>query len=80
MTYPPGVWVDEDGALHFDIEAMVRGAGYEPTPDNLRAMEKTAHDMATQIGATVETVEEHPSCQACRMARQVGRPGCSIHL
>ena len=53
--YPPGVWADDAGALHFDIEAMVRGAGYEPTPDNLRAMEKAAHDMAARIGATVET-------------------------
>lgn len=24
-------------------------------------------------------LEEHPSCQACQMARQVGRPGCSVH-
>jgi hypothetical protein len=54
MTYPPGVWHDNDGALHFDIEAMVRGAGYEPTPENLRAMEKAARDMAVQIGAVVE--------------------------
>jgi len=52
--YPPGVWVDDDGALHLDIEAMVRGAGYELTPDNLGAMEKAAHDMAARIGATVE--------------------------
>jgi hypothetical protein len=22
----------------------------------------------------------HPSCQACGMARQVGRPGCSTHF
>jgi hypothetical protein len=52
--YPPGVWVDDTGALHFDIEAMVRGAGYEPTPANLRAMEKAAQDMAAKIGATIE--------------------------
>jgi hypothetical protein len=24
-------------------------------------------------------VSDHPSCQACTMARQVGRPGCSVH-
>jgi hypothetical protein len=48
------VWVDENGALHFDIVEMVRCAGYEPTPDNLRAMAKTIRDMAGQIGATVE--------------------------
>jgi hypothetical protein len=52
--YPPGVWEDQAGALHFDIEAMVRGAGYEPTPENLRAMERAAHDMAARIGAVVE--------------------------
>ena len=52
--YPPGVWADDAGALHFDIEAMVRGLGYEPTSDNLRAMEKAARDMAAQIGAVVE--------------------------
>lgn len=52
--YPPGVWDDEEGTLHFDIEAMVRGAGYEPTPGNLRAMEKAARDMAAKIGAVVE--------------------------
>jgi hypothetical protein len=55
--YPPGVWVDTAGALHFDIEAMIRGAGYEPTPENLRAMEKAALGIARQIGATV-TVKE----------------------
>jgi hypothetical protein len=55
--YPPGVWVDDAGALHFDIAAMVRGAGYELTPENLRAMEKAAHEMAAKIGATVEDVE-----------------------
>jgi hypothetical protein len=52
--YPLGVWVDDAGRLHFDIEAMVRGAGYEPTVDNLRAMEQAARDMAAQVGATVE--------------------------
>lgn len=54
MTYPPGVWEDDAGRLHFDIEAMVRGAGYQPNPDNLKAMEKAATDMAAKIGATVE--------------------------
>jgi hypothetical protein len=49
--YPPGVY-EEDGALHFDLEAMVRGAGYEPTPDNLLAMEKAALAMAAQIGGS----------------------------
>lgn len=63
MTYPPGVWVDDDGVLHFDLEAMVRGAGYEPTPDNLRAMEQAAHDMAAQIGAVVESVTDNPHYQ-----------------
>jgi hypothetical protein len=52
--YPPGVWVDDAGALHFDIEAMVRGLGYEPTPANCRSMEKAAHEMAERIGAVVE--------------------------
>jgi hypothetical protein len=52
--YPPGVWVDDAGALHLDIKAMVAGAGYEPTPDNLRAMERAAHALAAEIGAVVE--------------------------
>lgn len=52
--YPRGVWVDGDGTLHFDLEEMIRGAGYEPTPDNLRAMERAARDMARQVGAVVE--------------------------
>jgi hypothetical protein len=42
------------GRSTLDIEAMVRGAGYEPTAENLRAMEKAAQAMAAQIGATVE--------------------------
>jgi hypothetical protein len=63
VTYPPGVWTDEDGALHFDIEAMVRGAGYEPTPENMGAMTKAAHDMAARVGANVETVL-HPGAPA----------------
>jgi hypothetical protein len=53
--YPPGVWVDDAGALHFDLEAMVRGAGYEPTPENMAAMEKAAREMAGQVGADVVT-------------------------
>jgi hypothetical protein len=57
-AYPPGVWVDEDGTLHFDLEAMVRGAGYEPTADNLRAVEEAARDMAAQVGAVFEVVRE----------------------
>jgi hypothetical protein len=60
--YPEGVWVSDDGALHFDIEAMVRGAGYEPTPANLRVMEQAARDLAAQVGAEVAVAEEegHP--------------------
>lgn len=56
--YPEGVWEDEGGALHFDIEAMVRGLGFEPNPDNLRAMERAAREMGAKIGATVEVVVE----------------------
>lgn len=67
-AYPPGVWEDDTGALHFDLEAMVRGAGYEPNADNLRAMEKAAHDMAAQIGASIEVVVDAFVCPRCGAA------------
>lgn len=28
----------------------------------------------------IPALPEHPSCQACVMARLVGRPGCNLHL
>jgi hypothetical protein len=56
--YPRGVSVDEHGSLHFDIAEMVRGAGFEPTPDNMAAMEAAARQMAEQVGATVEVYDD----------------------
>lgn len=49
--YPAGVWEDDSGGLHFDIAAMVRGTGHEPTPENMATMEAAAHDLAARIGA-----------------------------
>jgi hypothetical protein len=31
------------------------------------------------VCAACEEEERHRSCQACQMARRVGRPGCTMH-
>jgi hypothetical protein len=35
--------------------------------------------MAIAHGMVELDLGAHPSCQACRMASQVGRPGCPVH-
>jgi len=56
MNLAPGVWTDDDGTMHIDIDACLIGNGYEPNDQTRRALEATWRDMAGQLG--VELVIE----------------------
>lgn len=49
----PGLWADDDGALHIDLDAAIAGAGFEPNDENRRVLIEAAR----QLGIDVEVVE-----------------------
>ena len=66
------------------FHGILSGSWMEPSLDKesregmIKRMEDMDGDGEDANPIDVE-VHEHPSCQACSMARQMGRPGCSIH-
>jgi hypothetical protein len=43
-----GVYVTEDGALHLDIAAMLKAAGFADTPQNRETLTEAAHATVRQ--------------------------------
>lgn len=56
----PGVWTDDTGALHIDIDACLIGNGYEPNDQTRRMLETTWLDMAHQFGGELIIEESSP--------------------
>lgn len=42
----PGVYITEDGSLHFDIGELLEAHGYADTPENRTMLTATAKEMA----------------------------------
>lgn len=53
-----GVWSDDDGTLHLDPRAMCIGNGYEPTAENMAALEAAARDIFGELDVPVAEVFE----------------------
>lgn len=50
----PGIYVDEDKALHIDAAELCLDAGVPPTKANQDALERAARDLLAEV-----QVEEH---------------------
>jgi hypothetical protein len=60
-----------------DVRRVVQG--FNETEDEF-AMTVLADVVKRRPARSSEAfVVQHPSCQACVMARQVGRPACTVH-
>lgn len=57
ISLAPGVWSDDAGALHLDVDACLIGNGYQPNDQARRMLETVWRDMARQIGAEL-VIEE----------------------
>lgn len=55
----PGVY-DDDGTLHLDLSAMLEAAGYADTPQNRDTLERSAVDLAAELGIPVEPATPAP--------------------
>lgn len=60
----PGVY-DDDGTLHLDLPAMLEAAGYADTPQNRDTLERSAQNLAAELGIPIETVEPEPEPEPC---------------
>jgi hypothetical protein len=49
--YPPGVWVDADGVLHFSVKDILLSRGIDPTPEAIeRSHANLLAAMQEQLG------------------------------
>lgn len=52
----PGVY-DNNGTMHLVIDELLDDAGFEPTPENINAVECAAREYFDEQGIPVEVVE-----------------------
>jgi hypothetical protein len=50
LTIYPGIWIDSEGCLHLDPVRACQAAGYDPTPENVQAMQEGAIDAFRAAG------------------------------
>jgi hypothetical protein len=53
----PGVYVDDDEALHLVVPEMLTAAGYPDTADNRETLIRAARDVFAQDGKVVVEVD-----------------------
>lgn len=63
--YPPGVWEDDDGGLHFDIPTIMKRLNVLDTPENRAGMtilfERLIKEQLPQAEVTVDD-----NCPVCK--------------
>jgi len=63
-NYPPGVWEDEDGALHFSLPEIMEHLGVLYTPENEERMRIMFDELLRARLPTAE-IKHQTNCTFC---------------
>lgn len=56
----PGMYEDEDGAVHIDAPELLEYYGIEPTPENIETLAQASAEIARERGIPHEDLGREP--------------------